>query len=283
MNPEFLDRSVDHDKSVSVTRYHNKPLVNIWHYHEQLELVCIIESSGTRFIGDNIQKYEAGDIILIGKNLPHMWQEESPVDSTSSSDVVAIHLGSSFTKSDLLSLPEYSNIKRLLDLSAQGIAFHNAHYLLDKIGRLEKLEGFQQFILVTEILNDLGSSKDFKLLTSQGFVEKLNDQKKGRLQLVHDYVMNNFRKEIGLVSAANVANMNPSSFSRYFKQAYGNTFSEYVNEIRVGYACKLLLEDDISVTQTCFQSGFNNISNFNKQFKKLRNLSPKEYRNRFRS
>jgi AraC-like DNA-binding protein len=283
MNPEFLDRSVDHDKSVSVTRYYNKPLVNIWHYHEQLELVCIIESSGTRFIGDNIQKYEAGDIILIGKNLPHMWQEESPVDSTSSSDVVAIHLGSSFTKSDLLSLPEYSNIKRLLDLSAQGIAFHNAHYLLDKIGRLEKLEGFQQFILVTEILNDLGSSKDFKLLTSQGFVEKLNDQKKGRLQLVHDYVMNNFRKEIGLVSAANVANMNPSSFSRYFKQAYGNTFSEYVNEIRVGYACKLLLEDDISVTQTCFQSGFNNISNFNKQFKKLRNLSPKEYRNRFRN
>lgn len=283
MNPEFLDRSVDHDKSVSVTRYKNKPLVNLWHYHEQLELVCIIESTGTRFIGDNIQKYEAGDIIIIGKNLPHMWQEESPTDDTTTSDVVAIHLGHSFTKSDLLSLPEYSNIRRLLDLSAQGVAFHNAHDLLEKIAKLHKLEAFQQFILVTEILNDLGSLKDFKLLTSQGFVDKLNDQKKGRLQLVHDYVMNNFRKEIGLVSAANVANMNPSSFSRYFKQAYGKTFSEYVNEIRVGYACKLLLEDDIGITQTCFQSGFNNISNFNKQFKKLRNLSPKEYRNRFRS
>jgi AraC-like DNA-binding protein len=281
MNPEFLDRSFDHNKSVSVTRYHNKPLVNIWHYHEQLELVCIIESSGTRFIGDNIQKYEAGDIILIGKNLPHMWQEESPVDSSTSSDVVAIHLGTSFTKSDLLSLPEYSNIKRLLDLSAQGVAFHDTHALLDKIRKLHEMEGFKQFMQVTEVLNDLGNLKDFKLLTSQGFVEKLNDQKKGRLQLVHDYVMNNFRKEIGLVSAANIAN--PSSFSRYFKQAYGKTFSEYVNEIRIGYACKLLLEDDIGITQTCFQSGFNNISNFNKQFKKLHNLSPKEYRKRFKS
>lgn len=283
MHPEFLDRSVNHDKSVSVTRYHNKPLVNIWHYHEQLELVCIIKNSGTRFIGDNIEKYNAGDIVLIGKNLPHMWQEESSADSTSSSDVVAIHLGTAFTKSILLSLPEYSNIKRLLDLSAQGVAFHNTHILLDKIRKLDELQGFQQFTSVTEILNDLGSRRDFKLLTSQGFVEKLNDQKKGRLQSVHDYVMNNFRKEIGLVSAASVANMNPSSFSRYFKQAYGKTFSEYVNEIRIGYACKLLLEDDIGITQTCFQSGFNNISNFNKQFKKLHNLSPKEYRNRFKS
>ena len=283
MHPEFLDRSVNHDKSVSVTRDHNKPLVNIWHYHVQLELVCIIKNSGTRFIGDNIEKYNAGDIVLIGKNLPHMWQEESSADSTSSSDVVAIHLGTAFTKSILLSLPEYSNIKRLLDLSAQGVAFHDMHSLLSKIRKLDELQGFQQFTSVTEILNDLGSRRDFKLLTSQGFVEKLNDQKKGRLQSVHDYVMNNFRKEIGLVSAASVANMNPSSFSRYFKQAYGKTFSEYVNEIRIGYACKLLLEDDIGITQTCFQSGFNNISNFNKQFKKLHDLSPKEYRNRFKS
>ena len=263
MNPKFLNRSVDHNKSISVTRYQNKPLVNIWHYHEQVELVCIIKGYGTRFIGDNIKKYEPGDIVMIGENLPHMWQEElTDEKQIFDSDVVAVHLGTSFISSGVMNLPEYSSIKKLIEYSIQGIYFPDVQSVMKKFATLDQLSGFQQFTLVTEILNDLSSRKNFQKLTSEGFVEKLNNQKKGRLQLVHDYVMNNFRREIGLNSAANVANMNASSFSRYFKQTYGKTFTEYVNEIRVGYACNLVLEDDMGITQTCYQSGFNNISNF---------------------
>jgi len=284
MHPEFLDRSVDHNRSVSVTRYFNKELIKIWHYHEQIEIVGIISNSGTRFVGDNIEKYESGDIVIIGENLPHMWQNDTTTSETElNSEVVAIHLGNVFTHTALLELPEYANAKKLIQLSKQGIVFHNATDSLTKIGKLHTMDSFNQLMTVMDIMHDLGNNPDYELLTSKGFVEKVNDQNEGRLQHVHDYVMNNFKHQISLVQASDVANMNSSSFSRYFKQKYGKNFSQYVNEIRIGYACKLLLKDQYSITEVCFESGFNNISNFNKQFKTIHSISPKEYKRKFKS
>lgn len=286
MNPEFLDRSVEHNRSVSVTRYFNRELVKIWHYHEQIELVGIINSSGTRFVGDNIQKYGPDEVILIGKNLPHMWQDDFSNDQSalnaSDSEVVAIHLGNILVENGILELPEYRKIHRLIELSKRGLVFRNASKILHKISLLHEKDTFSQFMAVMEIMNDLAHNDGYELLTSKGFVEKINEPKEGRLQQVHDYVMNNFRHHIDLVEAADVAHMNPSSFSRYFKQVHGRTFSQYVNEIRVGYACKLLMEDNGSVAEACFESGYNNISNFNKQFKKIHGNSPKEYRRKFK-
>ncbi len=286
MNPEFLDRSVAHNQSVSVTAYYNKELVKIWHYHEQIEIVGIVNSTGTRFVGDNIEKYQPGEIIVIGQNLPHMWQDDFPLIESSPpsrpAEVIAIHLGNVFSRSDILSLPEYSHVRSLIEKSKQGLAFQNVNETLAKIARLPQLDQFHQLMGILEIMNELGQNKDFKTLTNKGYVEIINQPKEGRLQQVHDYIMNNFRHQVSLPAAAEIANMNASSFSRYFKQVYGTTFSQYVNKIRVGYACKLLLEDDMSIASTCFDSGFNNISNFNKQFKKIHNVSPKEYKQLFK-
>ncbi|MFY0654602.1 MAG: helix-turn-helix domain-containing protein [Cyclobacteriaceae bacterium] len=285
MKPEFLDRSVDHDRSASVTRYHNSPLVDIWHYHQQIELVGIVKAVGTRFVGDNIEKFESSDIVLIGENLPHMWQvdyEESIDSETKEFEVIAIHLGTVFSNSSLLDLPEYAGIRKLIELSKRGMLFNQLPIVLGKIAGLHRLGKFERFSMVMEILNDLADSTEYKLLSSDGFVEKVNDHNQGRLQEVHDYVMNNFQSSIDLIGAAEKANMNPSSFSRYFKKAYGKTFSQYVGDIRLGYACRHLQRDQLSIAEICFQSGFNNISNFNKQFKLTHGLSPSAYRKKFR-
>ncbi len=287
MNPEFLDRSTLHNRSISVTRYYNRELISTWHYHEQVEIVGIINNTGTIFVGDSIEKYESGDIVMIGKNLPHMWQNDVHNNRIENNhlelEVVTIHLGNIFTNNDTLVFPELSSLKNLVELSGQGIAFYKAEGALKKIKSLYKLDVFQQLLAVIDIMNDLVSLSQYELLCSIGFVEKINEPKEDRLQKVHDYLMNNFHNKVDLIKASERANMNPSSFSRYFKQMYGKTFSQYVNEIRLGYACKLLLKDQFSVTEACFESGFNNISNFNKQFKRYYKMSPKKYVQRFNS
>jgi len=285
MNPEFLDRSVLHNRSISVTHYFNRELISTWHYHEQVEIVGIINNTGTIFVGDSIEKYKSGDIVMIGKNLPHMWQDDLHNQRNENNhielEVFTIHLGNAFTNHDTLGFPELSRLKNLLELSRQGIAFYRAEGALNKIKSLYKLEAFQQLLAVIDFMNDLVSISNYKLLCSIGFVERINEPKEDRLQKVHDYVMNNFHDKVDLIKASEKANMNPSSFSRYFKQKNGKTFSQYVNEIRLGYACKLLLKDQFSVTEVCFESGFNNISNFNKQFKRYYNMPPKEYKKKF--
>lgn len=285
MNPEFLDRSAVHNRSISVTQYYNRELISSWHYHEQVEIVGIINNTGTIFVGDSIEKYESGDIVMIGKNLPHMWHNDIHDNRIKNNhielEVVTIHLGNVFANLDTLGFPELLNLKNLVELSRQGIAFYKAENTLNKIKSLYKREAFQQLLAVIDIMNDLVSISNYKLLCSIGFIEKINEPKEDRLQKVHNYVMNNFQEKVDLIKASERASMNPSSFSRYFKQKYGKTFSQYVNEIRLGYACKLLLKDQFSVTEACFESGFNNISNFNKQFKRYYHMSPRKYIQRF--
>lgn len=281
MNPEYLDRRVTANSSISVTHLRDKHFIKLFHYHAQIEIVAIVQSTGTRFVGDSIAEFEPGEIVVIGKDLPHMWQNSNvyfQAENDNTAEAVTIHLGLSFLENDLTKLPENSGIKDLLYKSIRGVLFKNQTATFNKLLTLDKEVGFQKFLKILDILNDLGTCNDIELLASDGFMERISVSHESRIYQVHQFIMNNFKKDINLTQVADVANMNASAFSRYFKKNQGKTLVHYINDIKIGYACKLLLNDRMSVIEVCYESGFKNVSNFNKQFRKKYGMSPREYR-----
>lgn len=281
MKLHLLDRSSLNNNSFLVTNHDDPHFLKVWHYHSELELVSTLKSVGTRFIGDNIEQFNKGDIVLIGKNLPHMWlndKEYFEKDSKLSAQAISVHFDEHFAGKDFFEMSEMILIKDLIQRAKHGIKFHGDLELVRKwIKSLNKQEGFDKTIKFFKVLDFLSKHKEYKLLSSSGFINSFKMTGKKNLENVYEYIIKNFKENITLTDVANVAHMNPSAFSRFFKRVNRKTFSEYLNEVRVGYSCKLLIENKNNISEICFESGFNNISNFNRQFKKTMNYSPTEY------
>ncbi|NVK53564.1 MAG: AraC family transcriptional regulator [Flavobacteriaceae bacterium] len=281
MKLHLLDRSSFEDTSFTVKRNVYPNFLKIWHYHPEIELVVILKSKGTRFIGDNVEKFDEGEVVLIGKNLPHMWLNDEAYfkdDSVLKAEAIAVHFKEDFLGTHFLKLQEMKPISELLVRAEQGIKFKKIKkILISQINELTQLNGFEKTIQLLTILNALASNKEYKLLSTKGFLNSFQITHNKRLDAIYEYIFKNFRKTISLAEIAAVATMNPSAFSRFFKKIHRKTFTAYVNEIRIGYACKLLQEQKYSITTVCFESGFANVSNFNRQFKKITKQSPTEY------
>lgn len=280
MKAKLINRSIVQYQSFNMESHTYKSLLNIWHYHSKLELVAILESEGTRFIGDHIERFKPGEIVLIGKNLPHLWLHDQ--DSNNISDIRArnhvIHFHEDFAEG-FSNIPEMSFIKDLFNIAIRGILFKassNKHNI-EAIEIINDLQGFEKVISLLNVLKDLSKQENYKLLSSAGYVNNFQKNKNSKIMPVYDYIMNNFTEGVCLDRAAELANMNSSSFSRYFKRVHKKTFIQYVNEVKLGYACKLLIERDFNISEVCYSSGFNNISNFNRQFKSLKELTPTEF------
>lgn len=281
MKLHLLDRSSLDNSSFLIGKKSYPYFLKVWHYHPELELVLILKSTGTRFIGDNIEQFDEGDIILIGKNLPHMWlndKEYFEKESQLKAKAISIHFKEHFAGEIFLDMPEMKSIKKLIDRAKHGIKFSGDVKLVTKwIKNIDKLEGFDKTIKFFKILDFLSKHNNYKLLSSNGFINSFQMTGKKNLEKVYEYIIKNFRENITLNDVADVACMNPSAFSRFFKRVNRKTFSEYLNEVRVGYSCKLLIENKSNISEICFESGFNNISNFNRQFKKTMKYSPTDY------
>lgn len=281
MKLHLLDRSSLQNNSFNVTRNSYPYFLKIWHHHPELELVLIEKSTGTRFIGDNIEKFEAGEVILIGENLPHMWLNDEAYFTESSkliSEAIAIHFKEDFLGTTFFDVPEMNHISELILRAKRGVKFIDLKKsTIQEIRKLPSLNGFQKAMSFIHILNVLATHSSYKLLSSNGFINSFNKVESKNLDTIYAYIFKNFTKQINLNNVAEVAFMNPSSFSRYFKRIHRKTFTEYVNELRIGFACKMLIEGKYSITAICYECGFNNVSNFNRQFKKNTNFSPKEY------
>ena len=283
MTPEFLDRSVVPEHSYAVTHYRNRHFFDKWHYHEQYEIVAILKSRGTRFVGDSIERFEPGQLVVLGGSLPHMWKNDKEYFEPGSkleAHGVTIHLGKNFTESATLKLPEFKAVNKLLAHSRRGILIRDNVAIFQKMKQLPAKEGFEQFLMLLDILDSFGKVPRFQYLASEGYVMN-PDNRSRRLQKVHNYIMNHFKGDIQLQEAADLVHMNPSAFSRFFSNLHDKPFSRYVNETRIGYARKLLIESQLSITEICFECGFRNASNFNRQFKKVTGASPSEYRESF--
>tara|TARA_R110000868_G_scaffold157160_2_gene384294 strand:+ start:3406 stop:4272 length:867 start_codon:yes stop_codon:yes gene_type:complete len=281
MKLHLLNRASLQNSSFTVTQNSYSHFLKIWHYHPELELVYIAKSTGTRFIGDGIEKFSEGDLVLIGKNLPHMWLNDEvyfEADSDLVSEAIAIHFKEDFLGMGFFDAIEMKPISQLIKRAAQGIKFSNIdHKLIEKIQKLHTLEPFEKTIKLLEILFKLANHEEYQLLSSPGFLNSFNKTDNKGLDEIYEFVFKNFNQPIGSKDVAEIAKMNPSAFSRFFKRIHRKTFTRYLNEIRIGYACKLLIENKNNITPVCYESGFNNISNFNRHFKSITGMSPSDY------
>ncbi|QDH80068.1 helix-turn-helix transcriptional regulator [Echinicola soli] len=282
MKAKLLERKSPFDRSFMVAKHSYAYFLDVWHYHSELELVYITKSSGTRFIGDNIEQFKEGDLILIGENLPHLWQNDPEyftAKNEGSAEAYSIHFNKHFAGADFMMLPEMKGVKNLLDRANQGIKFigNIKSRALGIFEELLVLEGIHKLVKLMDFLAQLSEEKDYEVLSTDGFSFPLHITGDDRVDKVFSFTFNNFKRNISLEEVAELVHLNPTAFCRYFKKSTKKTYSKFLNEIRVGYACKLLIEERLNISEVGYECGFNNLSNFNRQFKNVMDISPSEY------
>jgi len=288
VKPQLLKVPKGLQQSFSIRRDVVLYFYNRWHYHPELELVHIEQGSGTQFIGDNIQNFQSGDLILIGPNLPHYWRcdEKYFVGNTNLyAQATVLHFSENIFGEAFLSLPENKAISELLDKARRGMKLMGEQNVAVKLllqNLLEQKEG-NSIIALLQILQTLSQNQDVKLLSNSAYREGFDQHDTDRINQIYQYSLANFQQKISIEKIAEVANISPHSFCRYFKSRSRKTYSQFLLELRIGHACKLLLEEKLSVAQICYESGFNNFANFNKYFKILTKRSPLQYQKEYHS
>src|SRR5690606_24402795 len=289
MKLHFLDRTNSQQNSFSITRNRHPHFLKVWHYHPELELVIILESTGTRFIGDNIEPVAVGDVVLIGANLPHMWMNDGikldGIDDEHYADAISVHFREDFLGDHFFNSFELKPVKDLLLRSELGICFRRLpKRFINKFISLSENKNrspLMKTIILLDLLAQLSEHKNYQILSTAGFKKSFEKEENSNLKKIYEFIYENFRNPISSSDVAEVVNMNNAAFSRFFKRIHRTTFTNYLNEIRVGYACKLLIENKLRITYICYDSVFNNISNFNRQFKLVKNMTPSQYTKKF--
>jgi len=252
---------------------------NKWHFHPELELTHIVKGRGTRFVGDNIEFFQDGDLILIGSNLPHVWKNQNKESELSVARVVQFL--PNFMGDDILKLIEFKNIQKLLIKSSFGLKIEGEAKVLI-LGFLNKLfkteDPLERIILIIKMLDCLGTSDETIPISKSLFLVELDKQNKDRLNRVIDYTITNFASKIMLEDVASISNMSVSNFCKFFKVRVKKTYVQYLTEVRIGMSCKMLIENQLSINRIAYDSGFVNISNFNRAFKINKNMTPFSYR-----
>jgi len=282
-----LQKSPIPESRAFLAKYLREPVFDPhWHFHPEYQLFMVLKGSGNRFIGDSVKPFKAGDITFTGPNLPHLWRSDHEQDQENNiawSEGVVIYFHRDFLGDNLLQTDEAIRLRQLFHKSLRGmeIAGETARKLQKLIMELLLLEGFEGILQLLKVLDFMSQTKEYQLLASPGYTNTLREADTERMYTVYAYVMKNFKQKMALTDLAKLTNMTPTSFSRYFKLHANKSFSQFVSEIRIGYACKLLIEKKLNVSQACYESGFQTLSNFNKQFKTITNSTPMEYKTRY--
>lgn len=278
----LLKRGATPDHSFSVARHDFPHFLKVWHYHVELELVYIVRSEGTRFIGDNIDRFQAGELMLIGSNLPHMYQNDVAYfepKSEKRAEAYAVHFNPVFLKTSFSDIPELLEFHNLIEKAKLGLKFSAKTVALvgPKILALKKADDLSRMLGFMAILADLCRDNETNTIASSGFVNHFEQAGDLKLDKVYDYVMHHFQEDINVDDIVDLVSMNKSSFCRYFKRTTQKTFTEFLNDIRIGFACKMLVERQMGILEISYYCGYNNISHFNRQFKKKMSMSPSAY------
>ncbi|WP_194767243.1 AraC family transcriptional regulator [Tamlana sp. I1] len=266
-----------YEQSFIATEYKLDYFDSPWHFHEEYELTYIKSGYGTRFVGTSTELFKAGDLVLIGTNVPHYWRCDNDFydkkDLSAESQVVQF-------KADLFfknELAEMKNIHSLLKKSASGVHFLNGDKYEAQIKSLNTLTGIERLLAFYKLLEALSLDSCQRLLSTTQESQFYQAKDSVTFQKILNYIFDNLQHDISLSTIAEKVHMSNSSFCKYFKKRTKKTFTEYVNKLRVAHASKLLSESDLTISQVCFESGFNSVSYFNRQFKKYKKIGPKDY------
>ncbi len=257
-------------------------LYNHWHYHPEVELTLIRKGSGTRLVGDSMERFDDGDLILLGANLPHLWRSD-PVYFEGRPDLaieaVAVHFREDFWGKDFLGLPEMQPLRTVLNRARRGLKLYGATRRRVARQMEAMLSGgpVTRLASLLHVLDIIAQSGEYRLLASPGFTSAYDLVHTDSINAIYNYTLDRFQHKITIREIAAIANVSPHSFCRYFKSRTLKTYWQFLLEVRIGYACKLLMARQGSISQVCFACGFNNLSNFNRQFKAITGHTPTAY------
>lgn len=272
INPAF-------GSSIYIKKYDNecKNKLPFWHFHPEIEIAHINAGSGKRHIGNHLSYFNEGDLIMIGANLPHYGFSDR---LSGNKWETIVQMKADFLGTDFMDIPEIEDIKLLFEKAKMGISFHGKtkEALGVRVDDLVNLDPFDRLLSLLSILGELAVSQEYTILNVEGLVLEINRQDNIRMDKIYHYVRDHFLETITLDEIANEVSMTVPSFCRYFKKITGKTFTRFVNEYRLVHASKLLAEKSTSITDICFESGFNNFSHFNKLFKEFTGKSPSDFR-----
>ena len=253
-----------------------------WHFHPEIEILFVVKSSGTSYVGDGIRHFSDGEISIIGENVPHWWKSDKKYFAGKASTgmkALIIQFNKEIFNTNFINLPEMSAIKELLDKSQRGIQYTGKSRKIfgEQIVKIFQLNGINRITELILLLDMMANTKEYKYHSSLGYSKSINTFDFYRFNKIHEHIILNLTKPIKLEEVAGIANICPTAFCRYFKKHTGKTFSSFLNEIRIGHACRLLLSDNISISAASVESGFNNLSHFNDQFKRVMKITPSAY------
>jgi AraC-like DNA-binding protein len=276
----------DPDKSFIV--HHETHSFSRWHYHPEYELVLIKKGKGRRLVGDNIDRFRQNDLILVGSYLPHAWicdDEFNPDPKGFKGEAIVIQFMHDFLGNQFIEIPENRKLKHMLGESSRGIRFtgKTRDKIISLLNDSYKLDGTDQLYLMMTLFNYMSKTREYTLLSSAGFMEPYHKEGNEPIQKALDHILHNFQKDITVKDMLRITNMSNTTFCTAFKRITRMTFKDYLLNIRIGYACKLLTNSPLTISNIAFDCGFGNISNFNQKFKRYKNETPSSFRRKAES
>ena len=251
-----------------------------WHFHPEVQISLALQSQGYRIVGDNISPLTNGDCVLVGSDMPHVWHQDAGTKRSDAVQAVVVRFREDFLGHEWLATPETELVRRLFQRAKRGfeIKGKTREVITELLLKLTKAEGLPRVILLLEVLDVLSRSTELKPLASASFRPVLEATDQERMARIMRFIQDHLMEEISRDELARVASLSAGAFSRYFRSRMGKTLPEYVNELRIGQACRMLGESDAAVTDIAFDCGFRNLANFNRWFLKLTSLVPRDYR-----
>jgi AraC-like DNA-binding protein len=288
MKARLIELPNEQSSSIVVKEISTNHFTTPFHFHDYCELNYVKKSFGKRIVGDCINNFSEGDLVLMSPNLPHVWYNDPEIlakASNSCAQAIVTYFPIDFL--DKLSNDKilFSKRQNLFNRADRGLFFYGEtkRKVANHLERLVKLSGLQMVIEFLNVVDLLLHSKEYKLLASVSYRHSFNKRDTERMHQIYKFIMNNFKEPISLTTISSIANMTPPAFCNFFKMRMQMSFTRFLNEIRIGHACKLLENEDTSISDVCYESGYQNFTNFNKFFKEITGKTPGKYRKEYLS
>ncbi len=251
-----------------------------WHYHDDFELHYIVNSSGKLFVGDYVGNFDPGNLVLTGPRLPHNWISHLQPNEVIPQRDMAVQFGCDLFSRLTPILPELATLNALLERARYGIEFSGVSPIVahKHMTEISQADGPMRLAKFLQFMHLLSLETDYQLLSTVQLKSNADDQMLDKIDIVVNYVTDNFKDNINLAEVSNLIGMSESAFSRFFSKATGNRFSDFLTRLRISRSCDLLAHTDSNITNICYEVGFNNVANFNRRFRQVKGLTPREYR-----
>lgn len=254
-----------------------------WHFHPEYQIGLVLCDNGYRIIGDNLRRLEYGEVVMLGPNLPHVWHLEEDPDCAEDIRGIVVHIRKDFLGTEFFDRPELGSVKALLKNSLRGFRATGMtrDRVADTLQTLPDLQGMESILALLQVLHVLSVSKELEPICSPAYMPETFSSDCGRIDRVCEFLNANFSEIIRREDVASMAHLSPAAFSRFFKARTGKTFQDFVTELRVGHACRLLGQSELNISQVAQKCGFSHISSFDRSFRKVKGVSPRDFRQNY--